>query len=230
MDSSLRRRLLALTAALVIVLPLSVVAARWQWSRHLERQELNASIQAVREAQPVTYPGPLRDGYQDDDRYLPMRVVGSWAASPQWLVRRSVVNGQVGFSLVTGFDSDAGDRLFVVRGWTRDPDLLSVPGGSTEILVRLQNPARERGSQPTDLPPNQINWIDPSQLANGLPHAEPVFELVEPVPQELVGIPLPEQESGPHVSYTIQWVLIGLTAIVVYVRVMRRELQDSSEN
>lgn len=225
----MRRRLLGLTVALVVVLPLSVVAARWQWSRHLERDARNTQIVAAAAAPAVAFPGPLADGYDENDRYRHLVARGQWLPMEQQLVRKSVVAGNVGFLVVTPFLTDDGVRLYVVRGWT-DSDVVAPIEGTGSIEIRVQ-PVQPNGvMRPTDLPAGQINWIDPRALSEGRPHADSVFELVSPADPGLVAIPVPEVSSGPHVSYTIQWILIALTAIIVYFRVVRRELQDSREN
>lgn len=225
----MRRRLLALTVALVVVLPLSVVAARWQWSRHLERDARNAQIMAAREAAVEPFPGPLGDGYDDSDRYRRLEVRGQWLPTEQLLVRKSVVDGNVGFSVMTPFISEEGVRLYVVRGWS-ETDVVAPAEGSGTIEVRIEPVLPNGTMRPTDLPVGQINWLDPRALSAGRPHADAVFELVAPADPALVPIPVPELSAGPHVSYTIQWLLIGLTAIIVYFRVVRRELQESREN
>ena len=228
----MRRRILALTTTVIVVLPLSVVAARWQWNRHLERDARNAQIAAAQAAPIAAYPGPLANGYQDSDRYRRISAQGQFVFAEQLLVRKSVVNGSVGFNVMTPFVTDTGVRLYVIRGWTDTPPQRTATASPVPLQVVLRIDAvRPNGDmRPNDLPAGEINWVDPLALAAGKPTSPAVFDLVEPMVPGLVPIPDPEISSGPHVSYTFQWILIGLTAVVVYIRVMRRELQDSREN
>lgn len=228
----MRRRLVALTVALIVVLPLSIVAARWQWTRHLERDTRNEQILASQAASVTTFPGPLGDGYQEADRYRRVRVHGTFLFDEQLLVRKSVLDGNVGFHVMTPFLTDTGVRLYVIRGWSEQPPATNSVASSIPIdaVLRIDAVLPNGQMRPSDLPPGQINWIDPEQLAKGRPFAPAVFDLVQPLDPNLIAIPGPETSSGPHVSYTFQWILIGLTAIVVYVRIMRRELQESREN
>lgn len=228
----MRRRLTALTLTLVVVLPLSVVAARWQWSRHLERDARNAQIVAAQAAPVAAYPGPLADGYQEADRYRRVRAHGSFVFDEQLFVRKSVVNGAVGYNVLTPFLTDSGVRLYVIRGWTERLPATNMSASSVpiDVVLRIDAVLPNGDMRPADLPPQEINWVDPDALAAGRSHAATVFDLVTPLDETLVPMPAPEINAGPHVSYTFQWILIGLTAIVVYVRVMRRELQDSREN
>ena len=228
----MRRRLVALTLTLVVVLPLSAVAARWQWSRHIERDARNAQIVSAAAAPIVQYPGPLADGYQDVDRYRRVSVHGAFVWDEQQLVRKSVLNGTVGYDVMTPFLTDNGTRLYVVRGWsaTASPDPSAVSTVPMNVVLRIDAIVPNGEFRPADLPAGEINWIDPKALAAGRPYAPAIFDLVSPTDPTLAAIPEPETSSGPHLSYTFQWILIGLTAVVVYVRVMRREFQDSREN
>ena len=227
----MKRRLAALTAALIVVVPLSVVAARWQWSRHVERDSRNAQITLAQESPASPFPGPLADGYQASDRYRRIRVSGSFDYANQLLVRKSVVDGNVGFNILTPFVTDGGVELFVIRGWSEQPVARQTRQSTeTTVELRIQAVLPNGDMRPSDLPPDQINWVDPLELGRDRAVTDAVFELVSPADPALVTIPGPTITSGPHVSYTVQWILIGLTAVIVYVRVIRRELQDSREN
>lgn len=228
----MRRRLAALTATLIVVLPLSALAAHWQWSRHLEREVRNAQVLAAAKAPAVAYPGPMADGYDDRDRYRQVVATGRFLVDEQVLVRKTVVNGNVGFGVVTPLLTDDGVRLYVLRGWAAAPPQLAPGASDTPAKVTLRIDAVEPNGEmrPSDLPTGQVNWIDPAALSDGAPHADAVFVLVSPPDPPLVPIPEPAVSAGPHLGYTVQWVLIGLVAIIVYVRVLRREVQDSREN
>lgn len=232
MDSSIRRRVVALTLTVMLVLPLSVVAARWQWTRHLEREAMNVQIESVRTASVEPFPGALADGYQDRDRYRNVSAQGSFVFDEQQLVRKSVVNGAVGFNVMTPFLTHDGVILYVVRGWTAEAAVESIHASSVPmtVVLRIQAVQPNGDMKPKDLPPGEINWVDPDALARGRTHASVVFELVDPIDPALVAIPAPITSSGPHLSYALQWMLIGITAVIVYVRLMRSEIQESREN
>lgn len=208
-----------------MILPISAIAANWQWNRHIAREARNTQIASALAASPVSYPGPLTDGYQDRDQFMRVTVRGEWLSSEQMYVRKTVVNGSVGFGVVTPFKSDDGTLLFVVRGWAPEPTA-RLPRSKNEVTVRIDAVRNDGASRPSDLPPGQVNWVEPSDLAGGRPYANAVFDLVEPTPTDLVALPAPEQSSGPHVGYTIHWILIGLAAVIIYGRLVRREFQD----
>lgn len=242
-DSGTRKRLASLTLALVLVTPLSVVAARWQWSRHLERDALNAAVLAAQQTAPVPVnaigEGP---GFGPAVQWRRVTAAGTWDASRQLLVRKQVVDGEVGFTVMTPFVADDGKWLFVLRGWVPSADtaIPAPPSGLQQVLLRIRSPHGDEPIRPSDLPPGQINRVDPMQLSELYQDDQTsvivkdswnaVFELIDPVPAGLTPIPWPTLTEGPHVSYTIQWILIGLTGIIVYVRVFRSEWRISHES
>ena len=110
MDRGTRRRLSSLTVALIVVLPLSVIAARWQWNRHLERDAMNAAIVASEQAPPVPWQRLLGRGYREAVDWRRVTARGQWLPAEQVLVRKQVVDGEVGFTVMTPFQ-DADGRL-----------------------------------------------------------------------------------------------------------------------
>lgn len=229
MDSGTRKRLASLTLALVLVTPLSVVAARWQWSRHLERDAQNQAVLNAERAQPVAWQRLLGDGYSAADEWRRVSAIGRWQPGGQLLVRKQVVERAVGFTVMTPFITQDGTVLYVVRGWVRSSEdpIPATPAGDARIVLRIRAVTGEGPMGAADLPAGQVNRIDPADLASGAPFAPAIFELVDPVPEGLTALPWPELSDGPHVSYTVQWILIGLTGIVVYIRVFRSEWRIS---
>lgn len=230
MTTSRRKRLLALTGTLLVVLPISAVAANWQWNRHLAREARNVLIQQAINIAPVSYPGPLSDGYQAADEFRRVSVTGQWHSESQRFVRKTVVDGAVGFGVVAPFLSETGELLFVKVGWVRNPTTIALPSSDQTITVRMYVDQESGPMRPADLPAAQINWVNPAELANGRPFAPAVFDLIEPVPAGLTAMPEPRQSSGPHVGYTIHWILIGVAAIIIYVRLLRSEFQPFDAN
>lgn len=218
-----------MTLALVLVTPLSVVAARWQWSRHLERDALNQAVLTAERAEPVAWQRLLADGYSPAEEWRRVTATGTWQPQEQLLVRKQVVDRAVGFTVMTPFRTDDGTLLFVVRGWVQSADeaIPPTPVGEDEVILRIRAVSGEGPMGAPDLPAGQVNRLDPTVLASGRPHAPALFELMDPVPEGLTPLPWPELTDGPHVSYTVQWILIGLTGIVVYIRVFRSEWRIS---
>ncbi len=232
MEQAGRRRIVGLTAALIVVVPLSVVAGRWQWQRHLSRDAMNAAVIAAEHAAPVPWQRLLEQGYRESIDYRRVTATGSWEPAGQLLVRRQVVNGEVGFVVATPFRDNDGTLLWVMRGWAPAPDagIPAPPAGTQTITVRVRP---VEGSGPlgaSDLPAGQVNRIDPAVLAKGAPHVEAILELLSPVPAPLVPLPWPDLSEGPHLGYVVQWGLIGLTAVFVYVRIVTGEVRPRRDD
>ena len=145
-------------------------------------------------------------------------------------LRKAVVNGSVGFGVMTPFRAETGQLLLVQRGWNAEPTSIALPATSTTITVRVQAVQADGPMRPDDLPSGQINWIDPTELAAGRSHDSATFDLVDPIPNDLVALPAPTTSSGPHVGYTVHWILIGIAAIIIYIRLLRSELYGVDEN
>lgn len=225
-----RKRILALTLALVLVVPLSALAAKWQWSRHLSRDDRNAHITAAIGQRVAAWDVLLADGLQADEEWRRVNVPTQWVAGEQYLVRKQVVNGATGFTVVQGTRLPDGRLAYVLLGWTATAVPVDVRTLPEQVVVRLRPVIGDEPVRPADLPEGQINRVDPQVLGNaaGLPVLDAVLELVSPVPTNLIAIPLPELDGGPHVSYTGQWILIGITGVVVYVILVRREFQEAA--
>lgn len=226
MDRGTRQRLAGLTVALVLVTPLSVIAARWQWNRHLERDALNAAVIRAESTRPVDWTRLVQDGGVDTaSEWRRVTATGTWVPSAQLLVRKQVVDGDVGFTVVTPLRTESGVTLYVLRGWVPSADVAvsTPPTGVVTVMLRVRLPHGDEPIRPDDLPPGQINRVDPATMGTSTVNA--VFELLEPVPKDLVALPWPELTSGPHLSYFVQWILIGLTGVVVYIRVFRSEVR-----
>lgn len=241
MDRATKQRIAGLTVALILVTPLSIVAARWQWSRHLERDALNAAVVSAAQTQPVPWQELAREpGFVPAVEWRRVTADGAWLPQQQLLVRKQVVSGEVGFTVLTPLRTDDGVTLYVLRGWVQSADatIPAPPTGPVHLTLRVRMPRGEGEIRPADLPPGQVNFVDPPRMADLAGDAastrhstvDAVFELLAPVPSGVVALPWPELTSGPHVSYFFQWILIGLTGVVVYVRVFRSELRLSRDD
>lgn len=232
MEHGARRRIAGLTAALIVVVPLSIVAGRWQWQRHLERDAMNRAVLTSEALAPVPWQRLLAGGYRESVDWRRVTATGTWVPSGQLLVRKQVVNGSVGFSVATPFRADDGTLLYILRGWIADAasPIPVPPSGVETVTVRVRPVEGDGPLGASDLPAGQVNRIDPAILAKGTPHVEAVFELLDPVPPQLVPLPWPELSEGPHLGYVLQWGLIGLTAIFVYIRVMSAEVRPKDDD
>jgi cytochrome oxidase assembly protein ShyY1 len=224
----LRKRILALTIALVIMTPLSAVAAKWQWNRHIERETRNALV-TTNAALPISQLEDVLDGNTilSKNEWQRVEVVGHFDEEHQKLLRKQSLNGRPGFIVVTPFITNLNQRLLIERGWVAgdgqipDPATsLAVDQEEQTITARIRILYGTAELDPKDLPPFQTNHISTMLTADTV---IAYFELMDSASKEkLELLPWPELEAGPHLGYVGQWIIIGLSGIVVYIMVMRR--------
>lgn len=233
----------ALTLLMVFVVPLSVLAADWQYNRWEARKAFNAAFAATSTQAPV----PITDVITVDqpvtsaEEWRPVTATGTYIGDATVLVRRQVVQGRTGFIVATPLLTTAGDIVVVERGFTplpaagSQPTVPPAPSGTVQIIGRLRPvPDGDGPVRPDDLPSGQVNRLDPLAIATaaGAPGFSAVVELTGSLPEEsatLTPLPAPEITEGPHLSYVGQWALIGLASIVIWVILVRREAQHQRE-
>ncbi len=229
-----RNRVIALTMALLVMFPISVVAAKWQWSRHLEREAINALV-LENTKQPIELTAIAPAGIDPGDEYRPITLVGHFEPASQKLLRKQTLNGEPGYFVLTIFKTESGSSILVNRGWVaavgRDVDPqaeLNISSGTTEISGRVRPLEGTNESDPSDLPIGQTNSA--RTFAPQL-NLDVIVEQTEGQP--LAGpqaVPLPEIQAGPHLGYVGQWILIGITSVVVYISVLRNLRREHNQS
>lgn len=239
----LQGRWIALTLLLVVLVPLSVVAADWQWNRWESRKALNASVTGNGSKAPaalalVAPPGSMID---DTREWRQVTATGTYLNDQTRLLRRQVVQGQSGFIVVTPLATADGHVALIERGFMSLPpsgvQVSAPPGATGEVTVigRLRAIAdNDAVIHPNDVPADQINRIDTATFAaaTGLTVFPGIVELtgsIPPMADGLTPLPAPALDEGPHLSYVGQWGLIGLASIVVWIIMVRREGQHQRE-
>ena len=219
------KRFVALTAALIVMLPLSILAARWQWSRHLERQAMNHVIE-VNSMRSTALGLAETRGLTDENRYKIVYLKGRFDPASQKFLRKQTLNGVPGFHVLTVFVTSDNRRVLVNRGWVPSEGQQSassvsiqVPTQELNIRGRLTDLEGSNQPDPIDLPPGQTNSA--ALFAKTLTYRV-VVQLISPeIPHGPTPLPLPAVEAGPHLGYVGQWILIGIASISVYVTVLR---------
>jgi cytochrome oxidase assembly protein ShyY1 len=221
------KQLVALTLTVILVLPLAYVAANWQWSRHLERETRNSQI-VNNSAKTMTLDELLTKSDISPLQYTQIRVSGDVIDESQKFWRRQILNGQPGFVALVRVATDSGE-VAVARGWVAaagsipDPNIsLDAPDVLNNVTTRVRlAPSAE--ADPSDLPPGQTNSV--GTMTDELFYLE-VIQSDAP----LLSIPAPEIESGPHLGYVGQWILIGITAVVAYIVILRRSYASDTKS
>jgi surfeit locus 1 family protein len=223
-----------LCAALVV---LFVNLGFWQLRRHDERQDRNRVIRAQVEAPVTTLDEALAAGVEEA-AFRRVRLTGEWAAGTTVLVRSRSLDGQSGDNVVTTLEVD-GRGIVVLRGFAPtgggglDAKLSAVQPAATGsvTLTGVLRTSEVRGSigpkDPETGTLEVVNRIDLARLQQqqDLDLAPLYLQLTGSTPAEkdfIREVPLPALDSGPHLSYAIQWFIFATVGGVGWPLLLRK--------
>lgn len=175
-------------------------------------------------------PRPIGDVVHQDGTFSPedewSRVVATGRFEDQdVLLRLRPIDRTPAFQVLTPFTvtggSDAGQTVLVNRGWVPAEDSTQVPviqpAPSNEVTITALvlgdegvHPSAPLSEQGYDM----VYSISTKQVGEilGEDLASPYLQVLAGSPGELTAIPLPQLETGNHLSYGLQWILFGLAA------------------
>mgnify|MGYP002713490624 FL=1 len=196
--------------------------APWQLGKNEALVERNEHISAAFEHDPEPLSSRLGpDGSLGDGAEWSRVVATGRYTGPDVLLRLRPVDGTPAFQVLTPFTLDDGHAILVHRGWvkaqdsTQVPDIAPAPTGDVTITGMLRadegvHPNAPMHEQGYDM----VYSISPTQVGElvGQSLASPYLQLLSDQPGVLNPIPLPQLETGNHLSYGLQWILFGIAA------------------
>ncbi|GED98529.1 SURF1 family cytochrome oxidase biogenesis protein [Gordonia crocea] len=199
------------------------VLAPWQLGKNTTTSHRNDLIRVAA----ATPPAPLLDVVRDPGVFDPrtewreVSVSGHYRPDKQVLLRLRSVDGQPAVQVLTPFETENGTFL-VNRGYVRPakaaaiPDVAPPPTGTVQITARIrasEGTSPGRGVGPADGAMAALS-IDPVEAGRvlGVPLAPFYLQLSAGQPGSLTAIELPQLESGPYLSYGLQWLAFGIMA------------------
>ena len=204
----MRRDLVAAAAALVIA-AVCIRLGVWQLDRLGQRRARNSAL-AAHLALPALQ---VRGGISADSarqRRVVVTGVYDYARERTWPGRS--FEGTPGVSLVTPLRLPDGSEVLVDRGWVPSPDAFHVDHGAyreadtaTVEGLAFVTPRGRGDVDPTGFLPFVIQQESPP-AARGLPRRWPP----------------PAMDSGPHLSYAIQWFSFAVIVLVGTAALLRR--------
>lgn len=225
------RRWLVRTLAGLLLVVVCVRLGLWQLDRNDERSARNELIAANTGAAPVALDElvPADGTMNDADEWRQVEVRGTYDSEHQLLLRlRPLGNGQSkhGVHVITPLVTAAGAAILVDRGFLPssddEPDVPPPAPGTVEEVVRLRVPedSDTRGDPAAGL----IRFVNVGEIADTMPF--PLYpawaEASEPT-EGLVALPVPEPDSGPHLSYAFQWFIFAVVGVTGFVLLIRAE-------
>jgi len=207
---------------------LCLIAAQWQYNRGVDRHARNSLIEANIAATNISLTSAASDLGKNEWRTV--TTTGTFDASQTILLRNRYFEGKYGFEFLTLFQTLAGQRFWVDRGWLvagKDaltaPLIPATPTGAVEITGRLRlDSSLPRGSF-FALPASGTGLISKWNAQNEVATEGFYLDLLNGSTSELmpnVAAQLPELSDGPHMAYALQWVFFG--GLVGYGRILVR--------
>lgn len=236
----MRPKLIVLTSFALLGLAVLLTLGFWQLERREWKHELIARIEARADAAPVGLSQAISQwqGGQDME-FLRVRLAGVLHSGKE-IHYYNVVDGQLGWQVISPLLTDDGILVMVDRGFV--PDRLKNPqtrdGARPAERVSLTGRARapaQRGLFTPDNDPaaNQWYWRDLDSMAAAL--SEPPRTQLAPffVEAEAGSLPgeWPRSRSGVllptdrHLSYALTWFGLALTLILVYGALVRTRMK-----
>ena len=199
----------------------------WQLARAEWKDAILSEIEARIAAEPVAVPAAPDP---EADRYLPVRATGTTGARELHVLVSQKSLG-AGFRIVTAFETEAGRRLLLDRGFVPDEAKEAPrPPQALEVSGNLHWPQERDGFTPDDdVAGNYWFARDVPAMAAAL-GTEPVLIVARATEPPQDGIrPLPVGTEGipdNHLGYAVQWfgmaiVWLGMTALLIR-RISRR--------
>jgi len=234
----LTKRWMGYLAITVVFALVSSFFGLWQWDRRGQAVAAINVLEANWDREPeelVSAEGlsPTRD------QWAPVLVRGEYEPQDQILVRTRPRGGQVGFEVLVPLRSETGLTVVVNRGWiptgesTDFPDLVpEAPAGEVSVVARIKPGEPTLGGR--GAPEGQLPSIDLGAMEKALGYdLETEFFLLldSETPQSAVA-PLPGLrpvlDEGPHLSYTLQWFVFALLALIAFVALLRQEARQEA--
>ncbi|MQA08045.1 MAG: SURF1 family protein [Pseudonocardiaceae bacterium] len=212
--------------------------APWQFGRHDERSAQNAALQRSfdTQAKPLGEVLPNRRTPGPGEQWEQVRLRGSYLPSGETLARLRTVAGEAAFEVLTPFRLASGDVVLVNRGYirpergTRVPDYAGPPRGQVELVARVRGDetdpqGRAAFTNASTDGHRQMYAIDSATVARatGLKINPGYLQLDANQPGVLRPMPLPQLESGPFLSYALQWIAFGTMALLGWLYFTWRE-------
>lgn len=235
----LRPSWVALTAGvLVFAVACFTLLAPWQFRRDGQRRALNDAVRASLHTPPQPV-GNVPPGLE----WRPVTLTGSYLPEHEAVARLRTVQGKPAYEVLTPLRLDSGGLVLVDRGFVRPaargaggrgnqvPDYAAPPGGTVTVVGRQRHDERGGDHRPalTEAGRRQVYAVSSATVAaaSGLDGIRPGYvQLDQGQPGVLGALPLPQLDSGPFLSYALQWLTFGVMALAGWVLLVRRELVE----
>jgi cytochrome oxidase assembly protein ShyY1 len=202
------------------LLPCLLALGVWQWHRADEKRLVQQQYAELQQRAPVDaalLPNPPAN-------YTRVMLQGHYDNSRNWLLDNRVLNGRVGFEVLTPFVSVHGSVVLVNRGWIiGDPARRVLPAipsidGQVTLSGHVYRPEikAQIGGEQTAAWPRVIEQIDFAQIDNMLP---PWTLRLDATATGALQPEWPVVTGSPekHVAYAVQWFAMAMVLLLMWV-------------
>lgn len=226
--------------AIAFALACYLILAPWQFGRNAERSDQNAAVAAATSADPVPITDLMSTTAQPDADAIWHRVsvTGTFDPSRQAYIRlRQDPSGNAASEVVVPLVMADGTAVLVDRGYVsflsvqQGAPLPALPTGTVTITGRVQADETDpKNRPPVAAPDGRLQYTAASSaLAGPGPVFRGYLQLTAESPGVIYPIPLPQLESGPFLSYALQWLAFGAIAVLGIGYFVYREVTDPAE-
>lgn len=231
----------AIAGALAFTAACWLILAPWQFSRNTETSQTNAGIEAAHHATPVPVETYLSTTGEPAEKsvWQPATATGTFLPDHEFYVRlRQDDGGNPVSEVVLPMQLTDGTVLLVDRGTRSILDigdgsqLPPVPTGVVTVTGRVQ----QDQTDPRNRKPGLLEGLNQAYAVNADDLAGPVttpgnvrqgyIQLMAGSPGVLDEIGMPQTDSGPYLSYALQWCAFGAMSLLAIGYFIFREVTD----
>jgi cytochrome oxidase assembly protein ShyY1 len=199
------------------------ILSPWQFGRNSERSAQNSEITyAVDDsAVPLRQLLPVGTEPTAANDWREVTMSGTYLPADETVARLRQVNDEAAYEILTPFRLDDGRIMLVDRGWVSPsngqvPGYPSAPTRHVTLTARM-HPEESNPHRPplTEQGHREVYSVNTTVVSNltGLTVDPGYFTLVDGQPGVLGVLPLPQVDSGPFLSYALQWIVFGVMAL-----------------
>lgn len=234
----LKPRWLLLAAVVAVFTYLCfAILAPWQLGKNTATEHRNELISDALDTPTAPLADVLTNGsLPADSEWRSVTLSGTYVAGTDVVVRLRSMAGKPSSEILTVFRTDDGLEVVINRGYVTPadnntpPPIDPPPTGTVTIQGRVRVAEATSAERPpiTDTNPPQVYSVAPDQVADltGTTPIDAWIALDDAQPGGLGTIPLPQLDSGPYLSYGLQWLAFGIMAPLGLGYVVYSELRE----
>ena len=229
----LRPKWIATHILVIALIAVMVNLATWQLDRHQQRKDFNATLVQRFDAPIQPLEELLQDAEPADIEWLPTALKGTYLQGEDISLVNVSQNGIAGYDAITPLLMADGKVVLVNRGFVPLAEAFPpAPSGDISLLGRVRATSERRTGEVSDPATGDLADIHRINIARLQKQIEgelvPVYvQLLKSTPTEAASLSTivdPEFSNGPHLSYTVQWLLFTLCAAGGWFALVKREL------